>query len=105
MKPARQKQSPIYVLFNSDENQQVSASLFESGGVQIEVRFSKSLSLEDIECFMIHYRDELSSSGFMLTGKGREDCFIYGNQAFENWAFYNGGDYRRVEFSWTQGGE
>tara|TARA_R100000030_G_scaffold78305_1_gene61279 strand:- start:366 stop:683 length:318 start_codon:yes stop_codon:yes gene_type:complete len=105
MKPAKQKQSPIYVLFNSDENQQVSASLFESGGVRIEVRFSKSLSLEDIECFMIHYRDELSSSGYTLTGKARENCFIYGNQAYENWTLYRGEDYRSVEFCWTQGGE
>lgn len=104
MKLAKQKQSPTYMLFNSDENQRVSASLFATGGVGIVVRFSKSLSLEDIECFMIHYRDELSASGYILTGKGREDCFISGNQAFENWAFYNGGDYRSVEFSWTQGG-
>ena len=82
MKPAKQKQSPIYVLFNSDENQHVSASLFESGGVRIEVRFSKSLSLEDIECFMIHYRDELSSSGYTLTGNAEARCFIHGNQAY-----------------------
>tara|TARA_R110002012_G_scaffold12735_6_gene56268 strand:+ start:4010 stop:4327 length:318 start_codon:yes stop_codon:yes gene_type:complete len=105
MKPARQKQSPTYMLFNSDENQRVSASLFATGGVGIVVRFSDSLSLEDIECFMLHYRDELSASGYMLTGKGREDCFISGNQAYEHWALYNGEDYRSVEFSWTQGGE
>lgn len=105
MKPAKQKQSPIYVLFNSDENQHVSASLFESGGVRIEVRFSKSLSLEDIECFMIHYRDELSSSGYTLTGKAEARCFIHGDQAYESWSLYNGADYRSVEFCWTPGGE